>query len=126
MMWHDRLFCGIDEQQKVQLEKVWDEIETIVFDVARSKVPYSDEQDAWYAPNAAVWSGGWIAALVVCTLIQQGKIEENKSTPEYQWTLGNIWSWFKAGHWPCSFYWTYSQDLEQAERTGAPKLLVIY
>lgn len=126
LMWQENLCVGLDESAKDRLEEAWDKVETAVLEIARLNVPYDEDQDAWYAPNAAVWSGSWIAALVACTFLERGKLDEEEKRPEYQWTLSNTWSWFEAGHWPCSFYWTYDQSLEGAERTGAPKRMVVY
>ncbi len=114
------------------ISEVWDEIEALVFDQARPNVPYAADRDAWHGPNMAVWSAAWYAALVGCWLKAFDSLEPPEGfsafqqSDHYQWRLDVIWRWYAAGHWPCSFYWPYSQGREAAEATGAPKYLVVY
>jgi hypothetical protein len=102
----------------------WERIHAIVFDLVRANVPYRDEQDAWYAPNAAVWQAAWIAALVGCTLFKYGQLPERSPS---QWTLASEWSWFQEGHWPCCYFWSWGYtELDAVERTGGPRRLIVY
>jgi hypothetical protein len=113
------------------ISEVWDEIESLVFDLARPHVPFEADQDAWYGPNMAVWSAAWFAALTGCWVKVFGHLpplggSAFQQSPHYQWRLDVIWLWYAAGHWPCSFYWTYDQGRDAAEATCAPKYLVVY
>src|SRR6266542_4494494 len=53
--------------------QLWNRIHDTVFECARTAVPYHDEQDAWYGPNAAVWQASFTAALVGCMFAKYGQ-----------------------------------------------------
>jgi hypothetical protein len=46
------------------IEALWQRIHERVFMQAIACVPWKDDQDAWYAPNTAVFHAAWNAALV--------------------------------------------------------------
>ncbi len=132
MTWKDDLERSVGEAGAADLKARWRMIYDQVFDLARDKAPFEDDQDAYYAPNMAVWSCCWFAALTGCWLWQFGSLSqplkrpEYQTSPRYQWRIDLIWWWHAAGHWPCSFYWTLNSDRDSAERHVEPKYLVIY
>src|SRR6266498_2524910 len=106
--------------------QLWNRIHDTVFECARTAVPYHDEQDAWYGPNAAVWQARFTAALVGCMFAKYGQfpVPERQSS---HWTLQHEWEWFVEGHWPCSYFWLWGYtQLEVVERTGTPRRLIVY
>ncbi len=125
--WQEQLAQAVGDPEA--LSRHWDPIESRVLALAQAHVPYEPDQDPWYAPNAAVWSAAWFAALAGCWLWQFGDLSLpwlDKVETQNQWRLDLIWGWFAAGHWPCSFYWTYDTDQEGAERLNVPKFLIVY
>jgi hypothetical protein len=124
--WYDTLFEATDPKLSERLKSLWKTIHDKTFSIVRLKVPYNNAEDTWYGPNAAAGSASWLASLVGCTLARYGRLEA-KNNSEVQWTLSNEWSWFVEGHWPCMYYWPWGYtDIRAAERTGVPKLLVVY
>lgn len=132
MTWKDHLETAVGEADAPELAAQWRKIYDAVLPLARSRVPFASDQDAYYGPNMAVWSCCWFAALTGCWLGQFGSLEQPlkrpgfQTSPLYQWRIDAIWDWYAAGHWPCSFYWTYGGTMESAESTGAPKYLVVF
>lgn len=121
--WKNEVF-GIDDYTSVPHDALWTTIHDTVFAAARLAVPYNDNEDAWYGPNAAVWEASYCAALVGCTIRMYGQMPPPS---EGQWTLMNNWSWFAAGHWPCLYFWSWGYtDLAAVERTHVSKRLVVY
>jgi hypothetical protein len=126
MLWRDTLFETRDSKLAERLRLLRDTIQDKVLSIARLKVPYDDTEDAWYGPNAAAQSASWVASLVGCTIAKHGHLEAGNNS-RMQWTLCNEWSWFTEGHWPCMYYWSWGYtDIQAAERTDVPKLLVVY
>ncbi len=123
MYWHNDLF-ETDESPLTLQDELWHTIRQRVESLARLNVPYRDAEDAWYGPNAAVWSASWIAALVGCSIRKNGTASVFL---ERHTLLATEWTWFLEGHWPCTYFspWGYT-DRESAERTGDPPLLVVY
>jgi hypothetical protein len=48
----------------LMIEALWQRIHERVFMQAIARVPWKDDEDAWYAPNTAVFHAAWNAALV--------------------------------------------------------------
>jgi hypothetical protein len=126
MLWRDSLIETADSAIKDDLELLWNTINEKVLSIASLRVPYDDGEDAWYGPNAAVWSASWIAALVGCTIARHGDLRSGEDAT-VQWTLHNEWSWYRNGHWPCTYYWSWGYtDIEAVERTKVTKRIVVY
>jgi hypothetical protein len=134
MRWHDNLFLKSTKTIPC-LRKAWETIYKHVLRLAKPTVVWYDEQgDAWFGPNAAVWSAAYTASLVGCTILRDGGLDEvdlqerrlHTLSANVQWTLANEWSWYQVGHWPCMYYWPWRADIDVAHRTGCAKRLVIY
>lgn len=124
MEWRDELFKS--DARPPGLPEAWAAIQDRVLHLTKPTVGYDDDQDTWFGPNAAVVDAAFMAALVGCTILKHGNLEEANDARN-QWTLSNEWSWFRAGHWPCMYYWPWGHgDTALAHRTGGAKVLVIY
>ena len=124
--WHDDLFQTHTPPPDDPLTQLWNRIHNTVFARARTTVPYHNEQDAWYGPNAAVWQASFTAALVGCMFAKYGQLPVSER-PSSQWTLQHEWEWFVEGHWPCSYFWSWGYtQLEAVERTDTPRRLIVY
>src|SRR5262245_5001330 len=118
MQWHDELLKA-DPVAQILVD-AWQTIHDRVFQLAKDRGPFDEETDAWYAPNAAVGSAAFAAALVGCTLLKNGRLEE--STSQGQWNLACEWSWYLIGHWPCMYYWPWGHtEISAAKITGGEK-----
>jgi hypothetical protein len=126
--WLEELFQSETPPPDDPLTKLWESINDKVMALARINVPYYDEEDPWYGPNAAVWQAAYVAALIGCTLAKHGRlIQVQPKRPSSQWTLENEWWWFQRGHWPCCYFWSWGYtELDAVERTGGPRLLIVY
>ena len=87
-------FCTESGQLAPALQTMWDTVRKFVETRASQLVPYDPEEDAWYPPNAAVWSAAWTAALIAIHLEDSRAISQS---------LQVQWSWYACGHWPCSY-----------------------
>jgi hypothetical protein len=124
MQWHDNLFKSAESTQEKPDE--WKRIYDCVLRLTKASVAYEEQEDVWFGPNAAVVQAAFIAALVGCTILRDGELME-RGSPEMQWTLSNEWSWYRAGHWPCMYYWSWGHsNTGVANRTGGAKRLVVY
>ena len=106
------------------LPALFEEIQSEVRALARSNVAYDDNQDAWYGPNASVWAAGWLAAVIGC------RVARGKSVGEYnredQWAPAAEWHWFRHGHWPCTYFWSWRHaTLEQVARYHNLRWLIV-
>lgn len=82
-----------DQIISADAEPEWNRALRITVDFAAALVPYVEEQDAWYAPNIAVWSAAWIFAL------EEAHVARNLPLPaEVRAQL----YWYQIGHWPSS------------------------
>ena len=105
--------------------EAWQTIHDRVLKLTKVLIPYNEEEDAWFGPNAAVWQAAFSAALVGCTILRGGKLK-GKNNSRMQWALSNEWSWYLAGHWPCMYYWPWGHaDISVAHRTGGSKRLIV-
>lgn len=82
-------------------EPEWNRAVRLTVDSAAPLVPYVEGQDAWYGPNAAVWSAAWIFALEE-TYISQGIPLPTE--------VGAQLHWYERGHWPCALVSASSCD----------------
>jgi hypothetical protein len=124
MHWRNDLFESPGPVQGMR--EAWQTIFDSALRLTKARVPYSDKQDAWFGPNAAAWQGAHVAALVGCTLLRDGGLKESPRK-RVQWTLSNEWWWYCAGHWPCTYYWSWGRvDIATANRYGLAKSLVVY
>jgi len=64
------------------------------------RVPWKDNEDTWYGPNAAVWGDASTAAALVGISSSLG-VDLDQDSPCGEWTLAAEWRWLCAGHWPC-------------------------
>ena len=76
----------------IELTELWERIHSIVIPLTSSKVPYDDEEDAWYGPNAAVWQAATTAGVVGLCLHTKRPVPDE---------IQEQWNWFLQGHWPC-------------------------
>lgn len=124
MLWKHEIIGK--EKEDTELAAMFDAVERRILAVAKTHVPYREDQDAWYGPNTAAWSASWVAALVACNLLKTGSLPGDGNR-RMQWTLRSEWQWYLAGHWPCTYYWQWGyRDVATAELTGGPKQLVVY
>jgi hypothetical protein len=79
---------------KGHLVDLWDKIHEIVVRVAKTKVPYDPDKDAWHAPTLAVWQAAWTAGLIGLCLATNRPIPMD---------LQEQWDWFLRGHWPSGY-----------------------
>jgi len=107
------------------LRETWKMIEERVIRLAKPCVPFKEDEDVWYGPNMAVFQAAYTTALVGCTILRDGHLEEG-TDPRMQWTLAYEWWWYRAGHWPCMYYWPYRFDIEAENRAGYPHLIIVY
>jgi hypothetical protein len=108
------------------LRDTWQTIHDGVMLLTKASVPYNEQQDAWFGPNAAVWQAAFTAALVGCTILRDGELKV-EDCARMQWTLSNEWLWYLAGHWPCMYYWPWGYaSIAVARRPGGEKRLVVY
>jgi hypothetical protein len=82
---HDAKEAELDQEQ-------WNEALRVVVSVANELVPYEEDQDAWYAPNTAVWCAAWTLAL------EEAHVAKNVPIPL---ALSAQLHWYEQGHWPC-------------------------
>lgn len=124
LRWHDDLFhMG---PSSAGLREAWQNIHDQVLRLTKPAVGYDESQDVWFGPNAAVRQAAYTTALVGCTVLRDGGLTEAGGARN-QWTLSNEWSWYRAGHWPCMYYWPWGHvDAAVADRTGGAKRLVVY
>jgi hypothetical protein len=87
---HDNILAE-SKQLRPSLEELWKRIDAVVIRVAAPSVPFDANEDAWYAPNVAVWHAAWTAGLV-------GLYEMSKKPMPAN--LHAQWNCFTAGHWP--------------------------
>lgn len=90
-------------------EAAWMQALESVVDHARYLVPYEDDEDAYYAPNIAVWELAWVLALE--------EVHISKAIPIPNFLKAQI-HWYERGHWPCELI-----SLESDER---PEDYVVY
>jgi hypothetical protein len=108
-----------------QIEAAYQRIRDRVFMQAIPRVPWKDEEDVWYAPNAAVVSAGWNAALVGVSRSLGIDLDERGFGGE--WTLASEWGWLRAGHWPCMYFWQWGYtELSKAILSGEAGQLIVY
>jgi hypothetical protein len=106
------------------IEAAWNQIHQRVFQLTKGRVPWNDDEDAWYGPNAAVMEACWTAALV--GVARALKLDLDAGGIGDDWTLAIKWRWFEAGHWPCLYFWQWGYcDLAQAARHGEFHQLVV-
>jgi hypothetical protein len=87
---YDEIMSASDEKRGA-LAELWNTIQSMVLTDAAKAVPYNPNEDAWYAPNAAVWHAAWTAGLVGLHLYLRRSIPKE---------LQEQWNWFAQGHWP--------------------------
>src|SRR5262249_37511578 len=100
MQWHDDLFQSA--KPIPGLREAWQTIHDRVLRLAKPTVGYIEQEDAYFGPNAAVWQVAYTAALVGCTILRDGGLDEVDSherrlhdhSATMQWTLSNEWSWY--------------------------------
>jgi len=110
---HERLLAAGD---RPQIEALWQRIHDRVFMQAIPRVPWKDNEDAWYGPNAAVWGAAWNAALVGISGSLGNDLDQGSLGGE--WTLAAEWRWLRAGHWPCLYFWQWGEtSLAMAARS---------
>lgn len=132
MQWRDDLFESA--RSLPSLREAWQTIYEYVLHLTKPFVPYDEQEDAYFGPNAAVWSAAYTAAVVGCIIVRDGSLDEVDSherllhvhSTTVEWNLSNEWSWYQAGHWPCLYYWPWRANIASARRSGAFKKLVIY
>lgn len=88
---YDSFFSATDRAG--DFEEIWNSILSVVMNLAKRSVPYSEDEDSWHGPTTAVWHAGWTAALVALHLEAQREIPDE---------LLKQWKWFCAGRWPCA------------------------
>ncbi|HEY5994246.1 MAG TPA: hypothetical protein VIU46_06540 [Gallionellaceae bacterium] len=82
-------------------EQLWNEALHLTVEALSSLVPYIEDQDAWYAPNIAVWSAAWIFALEEAHIASEIPLPNDVCSQLY---------WFERGHWPCALVSLSSRD----------------
>ncbi len=93
MAWHDALFAAAGEQV-AEARLLWDRIAQRVVTLTADKVPYVDDEDAWYGPTACVGYAAHTAGLGGCSLLLGHLVSAE---------LADMWGWYQAGHWPCGY-----------------------
>lgn len=83
---HDNLISS-DE------EKEWSDALDLIAESLSGLVPYDPEEDAYYAPNMAVWFAAWTFAL------EEAYLSKNLAVPRF--ILAQIY-WYEKGRWPCA------------------------
>ncbi len=84
---HDDVVLNADEEEE------WNRALRLVVEIAANVVPYKEGEDAWYAPNIAVWSAAWTFALEELCLSHSSPVPAEISAQLY---------WYERGHWPCA------------------------
>jgi hypothetical protein len=74
-------------------EANWNNLLTSLVEIIKRHAPFKESEDAWYAPNIAVWQAAWVLALI--TMFE----EKSESVPK---ELTAQWAWFAKGRWPCA------------------------
>ena len=62
--------------------------------VTKEVVPFDDEEDAWHAPNTAVWMAAWCVGLISVLLTIDTAVPPD---------LMEQWAWYATGHWPSGY-----------------------
>jgi hypothetical protein len=87
-------------------------------------VPWKDDQDAWYALNAAVFHAAWNAALV--GISGSLGIDLDQDSFGGEWMLASECRWLRGGHWPCLYFWQWGYgSLAKAARYTQARQLVV-
>jgi hypothetical protein len=108
---HERLLAAGD---RLQIEALWQSIHDRVFMRAIPRVPWKDNEDAWYGPNAAVWGPPGMLHSSAGSL----GIDLDQGSLGGEWTLAAEWRWLRAGHWPCLYFWQWGEtSLAMAARS---------
>jgi hypothetical protein len=87
---HDEMMDASAPEDQA-LSELWDTIHATVVTSAAKQVPYHSDEDAWYAPNVAVWHAAWTAGLLGLCRFRKRPVPEE---------LQEQWNWFVQGHWP--------------------------
>ncbi|MBK8990006.1 MAG: hypothetical protein IPM39_28755 [Chloroflexi bacterium] len=83
------------------LADFFNQVVSIVIELAKKRVPYDEAEDSNYAPNTAVYHAGWTAGLIaLCLMTDREPPLEIKAQ----------WYWFREGHWPAAFTAIDSDD----------------
>ncbi len=123
--WYDSILMKSGDDRG-SIERLFDSIRESIFQIVRQKIPYCDEEDVWYAPNAAACSAAFNAALAGCYYQLNGYYPEDQQ-PASQWSLAEECYWYVNGHWPCSFYWSYGYaQYDEIDKSPYPKRLIVY
>jgi len=94
---------GTAKNRDIDLAPLWENVIKSLTTIVKDTVPYDENEDAWFAPNAAVWHAAWVGALIFSHKYLDLKLPK---------ILQNQWEWFSRGHWPCAFA---IQSVEEAE-----------
>ena len=90
-------------------EPIWQRALQTVVNHASSLVPYVEGEDAYYAPNIAVWEVAWVLALEELHLACGLTMPQSLVAQLY---------WYEKGHWPC--------QLLSLEQDNSPEHYVIF
>jgi hypothetical protein len=91
---HDVVFAAVGPSAAGELHGTFDRVHALVWERARTAVPFDADQDAWHAPTQCVWDAAYWTALVACVLACGWAVPED---------LVEVWNWYAAGHWPSGF-----------------------
>lgn len=78
---------------KEEEEANWNNLLASLVEIIKHHAPFKEDEDAWYAPNVAVWQAAWVLALI--TVFE----DKTQSVPD---ELVAQWAWFVKGRWPCA------------------------
>jgi|SRR6516162_4126631 hypothetical protein len=94
---HQSLHDSILAQFKIEREDllaIWDRVNEAVFFYASPALPYSEEEDAWHGPTAALWHAAWTAGLIAWCVHLCQPIPAD---------LQEQWEWYVLGRWPAGY-----------------------
>jgi hypothetical protein len=90
-------------ERDLPIEPLMEKVQTEILVEAKKYVPYDENEDAWYAPNTAVWQASWIGALMYISSVLELKVHKD---------IERQWKWFSDGHWPCTYVLKTENDQE--------------
>src|SRR5215468_935775 len=59
------------------LQTLFDRMGVIVKDLARTRVPFDSQADAWHGPSQCVWDAAYMAGLVGCVLASSWAVPDD-------------------------------------------------